>query len=68
VDRFWLRKVTTDPYIVSHVNVGCKNDRYPDFKICISEVISDSYGYIPCSIRKKVLNDLSLALWVLEVS
>ena len=33
VDPFWLRKITTDPDILAHVNVECLDDRYPQLKI-----------------------------------
>ena len=25
----WLRKITTDPHILAHVNIECPDDRYP---------------------------------------
>jgi hypothetical protein len=28
-DPFWLRKITTDPQILVHVNIQCPDDRYP---------------------------------------
>jgi hypothetical protein len=43
MDSLWLRKITTDPHILPHVNVECPDDRYPKLKICISEMISDRY-------------------------
>jgi hypothetical protein len=45
-DPFRLRKITTDPHILAHVNKECTGDRYPKLKICISELISDSDEYI----------------------
>jgi hypothetical protein len=36
-----------DPYILAHANTGCPDDRYPKLKIYISDLISDSYQYIP---------------------
>jgi hypothetical protein len=27
------------PHILAHVNTECPNDRYPELKICISELI-----------------------------
>jgi len=46
VDPFCLRKITTDPHILVHVNVECAVDKEPRLKIYISELISDSYEYI----------------------
>jgi hypothetical protein len=43
---FWLRKITTDPHILAYVKIECPDDRYPKLKICISELILDSYEYI----------------------
>ena len=43
----WLRKITTDPHILSHVNMECPDDRYPKLKIFISEIIIDSYQHTP---------------------
>jgi len=31
---FWLRKGTTDPYILPDVHIVCSDDRYPKLKIC----------------------------------
>jgi hypothetical protein len=45
-DLFWLRKITTDPHILPHVNTECSDDRYPKLKIYISELILDIYEYI----------------------
>jgi hypothetical protein len=42
VDPFWLRKITTDPHILPHVNIDCTDDRYPKLKIYISEIIYDN--------------------------
>jgi hypothetical protein len=36
-----------DPHILAHVNTEFTGDRYPKLKICITELISDSYEYIP---------------------
>jgi hypothetical protein len=44
---FWLRKITTNHHILAHVNIDCPDDRYPKLNICISEMILDSYAYIP---------------------
>jgi hypothetical protein len=46
-DLLWLRKIITDPHILAHVNMECPDDRYPKLDIYISELILDSYEYIP---------------------
>ena len=46
-DPFWFWKITTDSHILAHVNLQCPDNTYPKLKICISEVTSDSYKYIP---------------------
>jgi len=46
-DPFRLRKMATDSHILAHVNVGRQDDRYPKLKTYISELILDSYEYIP---------------------
>jgi hypothetical protein len=38
-DPFWLRKITTDPHILSYLNIVCPDDRYPKLKIYL---ITDS--------------------------
>ena len=43
VDPFWLRKITTDPQTLAHVNIDCPDDRYPKLKTDISELIIDIY-------------------------
>jgi hypothetical protein len=43
---FWLRRTRTDPQSLDHVNIGCPEDWYPKLKVCISELIVDSCGYI----------------------
>jgi hypothetical protein len=48
-DPFWLRKITTDPHILAHVNAECPDDKYPKLIIYISEMILDSYEYIPAA-------------------
>jgi len=35
-DSFWLRKITTDPHILPHVNTECPDDRCPKLEIYIS--------------------------------
>jgi hypothetical protein len=47
MNPFWLQKITTDPHIPALVSIECLDDRHPKFKICISELILDSYQYIP---------------------
>jgi len=46
-DPFWLREITTDPHILADVNIVCPDDRCPELKVYISEVILDRYEYIP---------------------
>ena len=46
-DYFCLRKITTDPHILAHVNIVCPDDRYPELNISISELILGSYECIP---------------------
>ena len=43
VDLFWLRKITTDPQTLAHVNVECPVDRYPKLKSDISELVIDIF-------------------------
>jgi hypothetical protein len=43
VGPFWLRKITTDPQTLTHVNVECPVDRYPKLKSDISELIIDIF-------------------------
>ena len=38
-EPFWLRKIITDPHILTDVNTVRPDDRYPKLKICISELI-----------------------------
>ena len=54
---FWLRKITTDPHILVHVNVEYRDDRDPKLKIYISELILDSYEYIPVAYITMYLHD-----------
>jgi hypothetical protein len=44
-DPFWLRKITTDPHILAHVNIVCPDDGCPKLKTVISALISDSYEF-----------------------
>jgi hypothetical protein len=49
-DPFWLRKATTNSYVLAHVNVECTDDRCPKIKKnYMSELILYSYEYIPVS-------------------
>ena len=43
----WLRKITTDPHILAHVEIECPDDRYPKLNMYISELILDNYECIP---------------------
>jgi hypothetical protein len=40
-------KITIDPHILAHVNIVCLDDTYPKLKMYVSEMILDSYKYIP---------------------
>jgi len=42
MDPFWLWKTNTDPYVPAQVNVECLDDRYPELKVYVSELILDS--------------------------
>jgi len=42
-----LLKIITDPRIVVYVNIVCPDDRYPNLYIYISELILNSFEYIP---------------------
>jgi len=44
---FCLRKITTDPHILAHVNMEYPDDRYPQLKIHISELLVKSNKYVP---------------------
>ena len=48
-DLYRLRRITTNPHILvlAHVNIACPGDRYPKLTIYISELILDSYKYMP---------------------
>jgi hypothetical protein len=47
MNPFWLKKIIADPHTLAQVNVEYPDDRHPKFKIRISELILDSYQYIP---------------------
>jgi hypothetical protein len=49
----------TDLHILAHVNMECPDDRYPELKICIAELILDRYGYITAP-NVNVFCDLAL--------
>jgi len=48
-DPLWLRKITMYPHIIADINIQCLDDRHPKLKIYISELILDTYEYIPAS-------------------
>jgi hypothetical protein len=48
-DHFPLRNITTEPYNLAHVNMGCSDDTYPKLKIYISELTLDNCEYIPAA-------------------
>jgi len=39
----WIQKITTDPHILTHINIQCMDNRYPKLNICISELILVRY-------------------------
>jgi hypothetical protein len=45
-NTFWLRKITMDPPL-AHVYIECPDDSCSKLKIHVSELILDSYEYIP---------------------
>jgi hypothetical protein len=46
-DPLWIRKITADPHILAHVYIECPGGTCPELNIYISELILDSYDYIP---------------------
>jgi hypothetical protein len=48
-DTLWLRKITTYPHIFAYVNIQWLDGKPPKLKIYISELILDTYKYIPAS-------------------
>jgi CRISPR/Cas system-associated endonuclease/helicase Cas3 len=46
-DPCWHQKITTDAHFLFHTNITCPDDRYPKLNIYTSELILDSYKYIP---------------------
>jgi len=44
-DAFWLLKITTDPYILAHVNRDCPDDKYRKLNLRMSELILKSIDY-----------------------
>ena len=45
-DPFWFRKITTDPYILSHVNIDSPDERCPELDTYILELTLDGYEHI----------------------
>jgi hypothetical protein len=39
--------LVSDSHIPAHVNTECLDDRYPKLKIYVSELVLDSYEYMP---------------------
>jgi hypothetical protein len=35
----WLRKITTNPHTVTHLNINCPGGGCPKLKMCISELV-----------------------------
>jgi len=58
-DLFWLRKVTTDPYILSQIVIECPIDRYTKFKLYSSLLIWIATN-TTSSIRNTALHNLTL--------
>jgi len=58
-DPFLIRKISTDPHILGHENTDCPDDRYPKFKMCISELNYTARIHTGC-IRNNVMHDLTL--------
>jgi hypothetical protein len=46
-DPSWHKKITTDPHILSHINIERPDDKYPKLDIYITEPILDSYKCMP---------------------
>ena len=46
-DPFKLLKITMDPHTLVQVNRVCLDDWHPKLKIYISELIFNSYEYLP---------------------
>jgi len=42
-EHFWLRKMTTDPHILTHKITECPDDGYPKLKIHTTELILDRH-------------------------
>jgi hypothetical protein len=51
---FWLRKITTDPHILAHVNIVCPDDRYAKLNTDTSGLILHGYDSIPLAYVKRV--------------
>jgi len=46
-DSFLAPKITTVPQTFAESNMKCPHETYPKLRIYISELILDSYEYIP---------------------
>jgi hypothetical protein len=46
-DPIWLRKITTGPYFLADVHIECPDHRNPKLINYVSEIVSDSYEYVP---------------------
>jgi len=46
---FWLRQVTTHPHILAGANIQRPDEGYPKPDTHISELILDSYQYVPAA-------------------
>jgi hypothetical protein len=51
-DPFWHRKITIDPHIFAQVKIGCPDDRCSKLKIYNSEIILDTYEYVPIATQQ----------------
>jgi hypothetical protein len=45
-DPSWVKKITTDPHILIHIDMQCADDKYAKLKIYISDLVSYSYKYV----------------------
>jgi hypothetical protein len=44
---FWFRNVSKDPQFLAHVNILWLDDRHPELKIYIPEIILDTCEHAP---------------------
>jgi hypothetical protein len=58
-DSFWFLQITTDRHILSHVNIGSQDDRYPKSKIYLRTEFRELRIHTN-SIRNNVLHYLTL--------